>query len=86
LTFCRTGAAAFTACGFCTGAFIAVGAFPLGEGLPFGPAIAVPQRAPQTASAIIIFCIALFIVVFLSSFAQAHSRAYTETGDFARTF
>lgn len=32
-----------------------------------GYAIAVPQSAPQTASAIIIFCIALFIVVFLSS-------------------
>ena len=77
---CLAGAGAFAVCGFCAGAFIAVGALPFGGGFPFGAAIAVPQRAPHTASAITIFCIALFIVVFLSSSAQAHSRAYKKTG------
>ena len=61
------GAEAFAVCVFCADAFIAAGAWPLEGGFPFGAAIAVPQSAPHTASAITIFCIALFIVVFLSS-------------------
>jgi len=57
----RAGFDAFGAC-----AFIAVGALPLDEWFPFGAAIAVPQSAPQTASANIIFCTVLFMVWFLS--------------------
>ena len=36
------GAGAFAARGFCAGAFIAVGALPLGGGFPFGAANVVP--------------------------------------------
>lgn len=73
-------------CPFGEFALIAVGALPLDGGLPLGAASAVPQRAPQIASTIINFCIALFIVVFLSSFAQAHSRAYTWLGLIGESF
>jgi hypothetical protein len=83
---CLAGVGALAARGFSVGAFIAVEALPLGGGLPLGAAIAVPQSVPHIARANIIFCIALFIVVFLSSSAQAHSRAYTESGRSAGTF
>ena len=48
--------------------------------MPNGSAIAVPQSATLTAIATIMFCIVLFIVVFLSLFAQATSRACAGLG------
>ena len=70
-SMCLAGAGALATRAFCTGAFIAAGAPPFGGGLPFGAANAVPQSVPHMARANIIFCIALFIVVFLSLFSAS---------------
>ena len=73
-------AGAFAACLAGAGAFavIAAGVVPFAGAPPLGAAIAVPQRAPQRAKAIVSFLSALlFMVVFLSplrasSFSRLH--------------
>ena len=73
-------AGAFATCFAGAGAFavIAAGALPFAGAPPLGAAIAVPQRAPQRARAIVSFLsVLLFMVVFLSSLrASSFSRLH----------
>ena len=72
-------AGAFAVCLAGAGAFavIAAGALPFAGAPPLGAAIAVPQRAPQRARAIVSFFRVLFMVVFLSSLrASSFSRLH----------
>ena len=72
-------AGAFAACLAGAGVFavIAAGGLPFAGAPPFGAAAAVPQRAPQSANAIISFLSVLFMVVSLSSLrASLFSRLH----------
>ena len=83
-TWPRAGAVAACFAGAGAFAVIVAGALPFAGAPPLGAAVAVPQRAPQSASAIIsFFSVLLFMVVFLSSlraspFSRLHKARKTQ--------